>query len=489
MVHMVTGEYVDVLIVGAGLSGIGAACRLQMKLPAKTYAIVEAREAIGGTWDLFRYPGIRSDSDMFTLSYPFRPWKNPASIADGPSILSYIRDTATAYGVDKRVRFRHRVLGAAWSSAEARWTVELDADGVSTTMTCSFLYVCSGYYSYEHGHVVDFPGREQFAGPVIHPQQWPDDLDYRGKRVVVIGSGATAVTLLPAMADDAEHVTMVQRSPSYVVALPGSDPIANGLRRVLPPAAAHRTVRMKNVLFGTAFYQLCRRFPERMARFLRDNAAKQLGDSVAVDPHFRPRYNPWDQRLCVAPDADIFKALSSGKASVVTDEIATFTANGIRMAGGQEIPADIIITATGLKMVAFGMKMTVDGEPVEAGQHMVYKGMMLSGVPNAAWCIGYTNASWTLRADLTTLTVCRLLRYMDRHRYAIAMPVLDSGEPDRAHLRPAVDLSSGYIQRALDALPKQGARRPWRVHQNYLRDLATTRLGRVADGTMTFRAS
>ncbi|HEY1486698.1 MAG TPA: NAD(P)/FAD-dependent oxidoreductase [Micromonosporaceae bacterium] len=483
---MVAPEHVDVLIVGAGLSGIGAAYRLQTKLPAKTYAILESREAIGGTWDLFRYPGVRSDSDMFTLGYPFRPWKNPASIADGPSILSYIRDTAAAYGIDQRIRFRQRVIGAAWSTPAARWTVEISSDGVPTVMTCSFLYVCSGYYSYAGGHVVDFPGRDRFAGPVIHPQQWPEDLDYRGKRVVVIGSGATAVTLLPAMAADAEHVTMVQRSPSYVVALPGRDPIADRLRALLPERTAHRLIRGKNVVFGTAFYQLCRRFPDRMAKFLRDGAAKQLPSEIPVDPHFRPQYNPWDQRLCLAPNADIFKALSSGKASVVTDRITTFTERGVRVAGGGEIPADIIVTATGLKMVAFGMPITVDGEPVDAGQHLVYKGMMLSGVPNIAWCIGYTNASWTLRSDLTSLAVCRLLRHMDRHHYAIATPHLAPDDPAQAHVRPAVDLSSGYIQRAVSILPKQGARTPWMVHQNYLRDLAITRLGRVADGTMRF---
>ncbi len=482
-------DHVDVLIVGAGLSGIGAAYRLQTKLPGKTYAIVESRGAIGGTWDLFRYPGVRSDSDMYTLGYPFRPWKDPQAIADGPSILEYIRDTARVYGIDQKIRFHHRVVSAAWSSPDARWTVDLEVgdDRVPTTITCSFLYMCSGYYSYAGGHVVDFPGRERFAGQVVHPQAWPADLDYTGKRVVVIGSGATAVTLLPAMSERAAHVTMLQRSPSYIVALPGRDPIAHRLRKLLPANTAHRVIRGKNVVFGTIFYQLCRRWPAQLSRFIRSGAAKQLPETIPVEPHFAPAYNPWDQRLCIAPDADIFRALRSGKASVVTDEIKTFTETGVRVASGTELPADIIVTATGLKMVALGnMSVTVDGVPIDPSHELVYKGMMLSGVPNIAWCIGYTNASWTLRADLTSLYVCRVLKHMSRHGYTTCVPYIAADDPARAHARPVVDLASGYIRRAADLLPKQGSTKPWYVRQNYLLDLASTRLGRVHDGTMRF---
>jgi monooxygenase len=484
--RVTTPEHVDVLIVGAGLSGIGAAYRLQTKLPGKTYAILEARDASGGTWDLFRYPGVRSDSDMFTLGYPFRPWTNPLSIADGPAILSYIRDTAREFGIDKHIRYQHRVVGADWSSADAQWTVEVSGP-TPTTFTCSFLYVCSGYYSYESGHVVDFPGQERFTGQIVHPQQWPEDLDYRDKRVVVIGSGATAVTLLPSMAAEAAHVTMLQRSPSYIVARPGNDPIADRLRALLPEKAAHRVIRGKNVVLGTIFFQLCRRYPERMAKLMRDGAAAQLGDTMPVEPHFVPSYNPWDQRLCLAPNADIFAALRSGKASIVTDKIETFTEDGVRVGSGEELPADIIVTATGLRMVALGsMHLSIDGEDVDPSDRLVYKGMMLSGVPNIAWCVGYTNASWTLRADLTALYVCRVLRHMDRHSYTTCLPYAAPDDPARAHTRPVVDLSSGYIQRAADTMPKQGAKKPWSVKQNYLLDLRATRLSRVKDGTMRF---
>jgi monooxygenase len=480
---MTTAEHVDVLIVGAGLSGVGAACRLQERLPGKTYAILEARDTIGGTWDLFRYPGIRSDSDMFTLGYPFRPWKDPKAIADGPSILAYIRETAAAHGVVDRIRFGHRAVRASWSSSSALWTVST-AHGA--TFTCRFLYLCSGYYSYESGHVVDFPGRAEFAGEIVHPQHWPASLDYAGKRVVVIGSGATAVTLVPAMASQAARVTMLQRSPSYIVARPGQDALADRIRALLPEKLAHRVVRGKNVVMGTLFFQLMRRLPRRAAQALRDRVAAQLPASIPVDPHFVPSYDPWDQRLCLVPDADLFRALRSGKADIVTDRIERFTTSGVLLESGRSLDADVIVTATGLRLVAFGgISLTVDGRAIEPGEQRAYKGMMFGGVPNLAWCVGYTNNSWTLRADLTSQYVCRLLAYLDRRGYAYGAP--DAASASTAgRPRPIVDLASGYIKRAAPGLPKQGERRPWMMRQNYLLDLADMRFTRVDDGVMRF---
>ncbi len=480
---MTGAEHVDVLIVGAGLSGIGAACRLQERLPGKTYAVLEARDTIGGTWDLFRYPGIRSDSDMFTLGYPFRPWKDPKAIADGPSILAYIRETAAAHGIADRIRFGHRVVRASWSSASARWTVST-AHGA--TFTCRFLYLCSGYYSYESGHVVDFPGRAEFAGEIVHPQHWPASLDHTGKRVVVIGSGATAVTLVPALASGAAHVTMLQRSPSYIVARPGSDALADRIRALLPEKLAHRVVRGKNVVMGTLFFQLMRRLPERSSLALRKRVAAQLPASIPVDPHFVPSYDPWDQRLCLVPDADLFKALRSGKADIVTDGIARFTASGVELTSGRTVPADLIVTATGLRLVAFGgIELAVDGRVISPGDQRAYKGMMFGGVPNLAWCVGYTNNSWTLRADLTSQYVCRLLAHLDRHGFAYCVPD-EASASTAGRPRPIVDLQSGYVKRAASGLPKQGGKRPWMMRQNYLLDLADMRLNRLDDGVMRF---
>lgn len=476
-------EHLDVLIVGAGLSGVGAACRLQERLPGKTYAVLEARDTIGGTWDLFRYPGIRSDSDMFTLGYPFRPWKDPKAIADGPSILSYIRSTADAFGVVDRIRFGHRVVRASWSSSSARWTVSTEH---GATFTCRFLYLCSGYYSYESGHVVDFPGCADFAGEIVHPQHWPSTLDYTDKRVVVIGSGATAVTLVPALASRASHVTMLQRSPSYIVARPGRDALADRLRALLPERLAHRVVRGKNVVMGTLFFQLMRRLPRRASLALRKRVAAQLPASIPVDPHFVPSYDPWDQRLCLVPDADLFRALRSGKADIVTDRISRFTSSGVSLSSGRSLDADIIVTATGLRLVAFGgIALTVDGRAVVPGDQRAYKGMMFGGVPNLAWCVGYTNNSWTLRADLTSQYVCRLLGYLDRRGFAYCAPDAESAS-SAGRPRPIVDLASGYIKRAAPGLPKQGGKRPWMMRQNYLLDFADMRLGRVDDGVMRF---
>jgi cation diffusion facilitator CzcD-associated flavoprotein CzcO len=477
-------EHMDVLIVGAGLSGIGAACHLQRECPDRSVLIVEARDGVGGTWDLFRYPGVRSDSDMHTLGYSFRPWRDPKAIADGPSILSYVQDTAREYGVLDRIRFRHRVTTAAWDSDQALWTVHMrrDGDPEPVAVTCSFLYACTGYYRYDEGYTPPFAGLERFAGTVVHPQHWPADLDYAGRRVVVIGSGATAVTVVPAMADRAAHVTMLQRSPSYVLPLPNRDPIAERLRRLLPESAALHAVRWKNVLLGMAVYGLSRRRPERMKALLRKAAVRHLPAGYDVDTHFTPRYQPWDQRMCLVPDADLFRAIAAGKASVVTDHIETFTESGIRLRSGRDLPADLVVTATGLNLLPIGgIELTVDGSRVELGSTVAYKGMMLCGVPNFAWTIGYTNASWTLKADLVAQYVCRLLNHMSANGYATVAP---QAPPPGASLRPIIDLESGYVLRSLAALPKQAASTPWRLHQNYLRDVRVLRRGPIDDSVV-----
>lgn len=473
-------EHFDVLIVGAGLSGVGAACRLQTLCPGKTYAIFEARDSIGGTWDLYRYPGVRADSDMFTLSYPFRPWKGTRTLAAGSSILGYIRETAAEFGVERRVRYGHRVVAASWSSRQSRWTVEVQTDGSTGTVsyTCSFLFLCCGYYSYQGGHQPQWPGLGRFAGTLIDPQQWPEDLDYRGKRVVVIGSGATAMTLVPAMAAGAAHITMVQRSPSYVVSLPATDPIAAVLRKYLPERAAFRMTRWKNATLGMAFYEFCQRWPDKAKRLIRYGVAHQLPDGYPVDTDFAPPYDPWDQRLCVVPGGDLFKAIKSGQVSIATGQIAAIGEHGVRLESGREIAADIIVSATGLRiLMCGGMRLSVDGEQADPADRFVYRGCLISGVPNLAICVGYINASWTLRADLTSRYVCRLLNHMDRHGYTRAMPRLDSGTA--ASSRPILDLTSGYVQRASAVLPKQGERSPWRLRQNYTLDLMSTRFGNV----------
>lgn len=480
-------EHVDVLIVGAGLSGIGAAYYLQAHCPGKSYAILEARDASGGTWDLFRYPGVRSDSDMYTLGYSFRPWRDPKAIADGPTILAYVRETAQAYGIDRKIRFGHRVRRATWSSAEGRWTVETERGPGEepVRLTCSFLYMCSGYYEYAHGYTPEWPGLEQFAGRLVHPQHWPEELDYTGKRVVVIGSGATAVTLVPAMAARAAHVTMLQRSPTYIVAQPAEDRVANWLRRYLPEKVGYAAARWKQILLTMFFYNLMRWQPALMKRNLLKLVQAQLGSGYDVATHFTPRYNPWDQRLCLAPDGDFFKAILAGKASVVTEQIERFTPDGIRLRSGAELAADVVVAATGLVMrLMSGVQLVVDGAPVEMARTMTYKGMMLDGVPNLAMAIGYTNASWTLKCELTSRYVCRLLNYMDRRGYAWCTP--RKSDPS-IRPEPVLSFSSGYVQRALAELPSQGSRRPWKLYQNYLLDMLTFRLGRLDDGTMEFR--
>jgi monooxygenase len=479
-------EHVDVLIVGAGLSGIGAAHHLQERCPGKSYAILEARAEIGGTWDLFRYPGIRSDSDMHTLGYRFRPWTEAKSIADGPSILRYVRDTAREGGIDRHIRFNHRVVSAAWSSEEARWTVtaERSDDGGTVTLTCGFLFVNSGYYRYDEGFTPEFPGLDRFGGEVIHPQHWPEGFDYSGKRVVVIGSGATAMTLVPAMAKDAAHVTMLQRSPTYVISMPGEDGLANRLRAVLPDRVVYPLVRWKNVFLQGAFYRLSRRRPELIKKILRRGTIKALPPGYDVDKHFKPRYNPWDQRVCLVPDADLFQVLHDGSAEIATDRIATFSEDGIELESGARLEADVVVTATGLNLLFLGgIEITIDGAEPDLPRALTYKGMMLSDFPNFAYTLGYTNASWTLKADLTSEYICRLLNHMDAGGHRIATPTVS--DPAITE-EPLLDFSSGYVQRSLDQLPKQGSKEPWKLRQNYPVDLRMLRHGAIADGTMRF---
>jgi cation diffusion facilitator CzcD-associated flavoprotein CzcO len=476
-------EHFDVLIVGAGLSGIGAAHHLQERLPHKTYAIFEARDAIGGTWDLFRYPGVRSDSDMQTLGYRFRPWTAAKAIADGPSILDYVRETAREAGIDRHVRYGHRVTRATWSTRDARWTVR---GGGFDAVTADFLYVCGGYYRYDEGYLPQWPDFERYEGEVVHPQFWPEDLDYAGKRVLVIGSGATAVTLVPALTDQAAHVTMLQRSPTYILSIPSEDPIANGLKRVLGARRAYPLARWKNVAISTLVYQLSRRRPDFMRAVIRRGAVRALPAGYDVDTHFNPRYGPWDQRLCLVPDGDLFRALSDGEASIVTGEIARFTPTGVELTTGAPLDADVVVTATGLNLQALGgIALTVDGEDVVLPERLAYKGMMLSGVPNLAFTIGYTNASWTLKADLVAEYVCRLLAHMERNGHRQAMPVADDPAIER---RPLLDFAAGYVQRSLHLFPKGGSRAPWRLGMSYAHDVLTLRHGGLEDGALRFSA-
>ena len=522
-----TAHHFDVIVVGAGLSGIGAACHLKMQSPQKSFVILESRDVMGGTWDLFRYPGVRSDSDMYTLGYRFRPWRDAKAIADGPSILNYIRDTAVEYGVDKAIRYSHRVRRASWSSDEARWTVDVDIGSPNTTksnstnidcslegrftptsskeliqgsmkcelsggkppfrtanFTCNFLFLCTGYYDYENGYTPEWPGVERFRGTLVHPQKWPNELEYANKRIVVIGSGATAITLVPSIAEQAAHVTLLQRSPSYVVMRPSEDIVANLLRRYLPDRSAYALSRWKNVLVTTFFYNLARKRPEFFKWMVAKGVRKHLGEGYDLK-HFTPPYNPWDQRMCFAPDADFFRAVREGRVSLVTDHIETFTEDGLLLKSGQQLVADIIVTATGLvlKLIS-GMKLVVDGTPVDLPKTLVYKGMMFSDVPNLAFAIGYTNASWTLKCDLTSEYVCRLLNHMDQKGYAVCTPRVN--DPDIGK-EPVIDFTSGYVVRALHMLPHQGTKTPWRLHQNYIKDLKMMRYGQVEDGTMQFK--
>jgi monooxygenase len=482
----VTIEHFDVLIVGAGLSGIGAGYHLQARCPDRSYAILEGRERIGGTWDLFRYPGVRSDSDMYTLGYSFRPWEEAKAIADGPSILKYVQDTATEHGIDRKIRFGHQVKRASWSTQNAKWTLEAER-GESreiVRLSCNFLFMCSGYYSYTEGYTPEFPGTERFAGRIVHPQKWTEDIDYAGKRVVVIGSGATAVTLVPELAKKAAHVTMLQRSPTYVVARPSEDDMANRLRRFLPSMLAYGITRWKRVLLQMYFFNLCRRKPAHAKKLILGGVRAYLGPDYDVDKHFTPRYNPWEQRMCLVPDGDLFYAIRAKRASVVTDQIETFTEKGVKLQSGAELEADLIVTATGLNLqVLGGLQITVDGERVDLAKTLNYKGMMYSGVPNLASSFGYTNASWTLKCDLTCEYVCRLLNHM--HKRGLRQCTPRNTDPTITE-EPWIDFSSGYFQRSLHKFPKQGSRAPWKLHQNYARDIMTLRFGKVEDGVMEF---
>ena len=479
-------EHLDVVIIGGGLSGIGAACRLARQCPTKRFAILESRAATGGTWDLFRYPGIRSDSAMQALGYKFRPWRHGHAIAPGAEILEYIRDTASHYRIDRHIRLRHQVRAASFSTAAARWTLDVEVDGRPERMTCDMLLLCSGYYSYAEAHAPEFPGAAEFGGQLVHPQFWPDGFDCAGKRVVVIGSGATAVTLVPALARTAGHVTMLQRSPSYIFSRPSRDKAAELLQRTLPRAVSGRLIRAKTIAQEVFYYKLARAKPADFKRQLIDMVRAELGPDFDVAKHFTPTYDPWDQRICLVPDSDLFAAIREGRASVETDHVERFTATGIRLASGKELEADIIVSATGLKLVAMGgITVTVDGSEVDFGGRLAYKGMMIGDVPNFIFFVGYSMASWTLKVDLVAAFACRLINFMRRGGYDVVVPRADASvKPE-----PFLNLTSGYVQRAASTLPKFGDRWPWKLHANYLLDMPLLRYGRLKDGTLRFRRS
>ncbi|WP_152646118.1 flavin-containing monooxygenase [Streptacidiphilus albus] len=480
---------VDVLIVGAGISGIGAAYYLQREHPQRSYAVLEARAASGGTWDLFRYPGIRSDSDLHTFGYEFKPWRDEHSIADGDRILAYVREAAAEHGIDRKIRFNTKVLSASWSSSDARWSVEVESaeTGERTTLSCNWIFCAGGYYRYDEGFTPRFEGREEFRGQVVHPQHWPQDLDSTGKRVLVIGSGATAVTLVPALAGTAAHVTMLQRTPSYVMPVPAKDRLANQLRSLLGEERGYAVARRKNILQQQAVWRFCQKYPKAARRLIRRYNRKLLPAGYPVDEHFNPPYDPWDQRLCAVPNGDLFRAIREGRASVATDRIARFTATGVLLESGRTLEADLIVTATGLNVQAMGgIELTVDGEPVRLADTVAYKGMMLSGVPNFAYAIGYTNSSWTLKVGLLCEHFCRLLTRMDARGVDIARPVLaDPAMPTR----PFLDFGAGYIQRVIDLLPRQGDRAPWRTSLNYSGDVKLLRHLPVDDPDLHFDRS
>ncbi len=482
-------EFVDVLIVGAGISGIGCAYYLQRDHPERSYAILEARAASGGTWDLFKFPGIRSDSDLQTFGFAFKPWTSKLAMAQGPEILSYIREAATENSIDKKIRTHHKVVAAVWSSDHNHWlvTVEHTDTGRRSQIKAGWLFAGTGYYRYDAGYTPELPGLGSFTGQVIHPQKWPENLDYAGKRVVVIGSGATAVTLIPAIASTAAHVTMLQRSPSYIMSLPAKDVIANALIKLFGPERGYDLARRKNIFQQTTVYKLCQRYPVRARALIRWLTAKQLPEGYPVDEHFRPKYDPWDQRLCAVPDGDLFKAISAGTADVVTDTIETFTETGIRLSSGRELEADIVVTATGLKLLAFGgMELIVDDETVELPERLAFRGLMLSGIPNFSYLIGYTNASWTLKVELVCEHFCRILSYMDEHGYDRCVPELPYPNMTTS---PLLDFSAGYVQRALDDFPKQGAYEPWRLAMSFHDDRRNLADGPIEDRSLRFSRS
>ncbi|MEH6592778.1 MAG: NAD(P)/FAD-dependent oxidoreductase [Halioglobus sp.] len=481
-----TTEHFDVLIVGAGISGIGAGCHLQQKCPGKSFLILEGREALGGTWDLFRYPGIRSDSDMYTLGYTFKPWTHAKAIADAPHILDYLRETVTENNLEPHIRYQHRVLKARWSSEKARWVIEVEQPGETenTYISCNFLHMCSGYYNYAAGYTPEFSGTEKFTGNIVHPQQWPEDLDYQGKKVIIIGSGATAVTLLPSMAKTAGHVTMLQRSPSYVVSRPAEDGFANGLRKVLPARWAYFLARWENILAQLFVYRRFQKSPEHSKKLLLDRVRKELGPDYDIDTHFTPKYNPWDQRLCLVPDSDMFESIRNGSASVVTDRIDTFTEKGLLLSSGKELEADLVVTATGLNLQFLSdVEFSVDDKTIALNETLIYRGMMLSGVPNMALSMGYTNASWTLKCDLTCDYICRLLNHMEQHGLTRCVPA--NSDPT-LETEPYMTLAAGYIERSQHLFPRQGLQEPWKLYQNYLKDIFMLRYRNLEDGVMEF---
>ena len=479
-------ESIDVLIIGAGLSGIGGACHLRRNSPDRSFMILESREASGGTWDLFRYPGIRSDSDMYTFGYGFKPWSDKSSIADGHKILSYIREAAAEYDVEQHIRYQHKVVSASWSSTQSRWlvTAERGDTGEQATISCQFIFSCSGYYDYDQGYTPEFAGIDSFKGQVIHAQHWPEQMDYQGKRVVVIGSGATAVTLVPAMSQDTASLVMLQRTPTYIASVPKEQPLAETLRKWLPDSWVFRLIRWKQVLFQIYLYQLSRRNPQRLRKYLLGLVRKEMGPDYDVDTHFTPDYNPWDQRLCGVPDGDLFTAIRENRAEVVTDHIDQFNKEGIHLKSGKQLDADIVVLATGLNLkFAGGVQYSVDGKVLDFAEHFIFRGMMFSGLPNMAFTVGYTNSSWTLKADLTGQYVSRLLNKMARHSYTAVTPRL-TGEVEEM---PLLDFDAGYVLRSRESFPKQGNRLPWKNYQNYIRDFIGLRLGRQNDDELEFR--
>ncbi|MFT5837717.1 MAG: monooxygenase [Flavobacteriales bacterium] len=477
---------VDVLIIGAGISGIGAAYHLQKHCPNKSYAIIETRNAVGGTWDLFRYPGIRSDSDMFTFGFNFKPWRSPKAISPGADIKNYISEAASENGINKHILFEHKVVSTNWDSSDGKWHTEIH--NIKTGECCQyisrFFFSCAGYYNYEHAYTPDFKSIESFTGDVIHPQFWPQNLDYTGKQVIIIGSGATAVTLVPAMADTAGHVTMLQRSPTYIASKPGQDAFANVMRRYLPSKLAYSLSRWRKILLGMFMYSLARRRPNTVKKVIRDGIIDVLGKDYPVDKHFKPNYQPWDQRACLVPDGDLFTAIKNGTASVITDQIDTFTTSGIKLQSGEELAADIIVTATGLEFSVLGSyQLSVDNQPFDVSASYCYKGMMLSGLPNFAFSMGYTNASWTLKSDLVGQYVCRLINHMDKHQHHYCQPILPINTIES---EPFISFTSGYITRALDKMPKQGRKKPWKLYQNYILDRMSLSYSSVVDDSIVF---
>ncbi len=480
-------QHVDMLIIGAGISGLGMGVYLRKQCPQKTFLMLEARQSVGGTWDLFRYPGIRSDSDLHTFGYEFKPWTEEKSIASAASILNYLKDTAREYKLEDNIRFGHTVISANWCSDARRWTVLVrdQQAGIDREFIANWIFCAAGYYKYDAGFTPDFNGLDQFKGQVVHPQQWPENLDYTNKKVVVIGSGATAVTLIPAMADKVEHITMLQRTPTYIMSLPAKDKIANKLKEHLPAQLAYNLVRRKNIFLQRAFWTFCQRFPDAARNYIRKHTLKQLPAGVDVDIHFKPPYNPWDQRLCAVPNGDLFKTLRSGKASIVTDHVQSFTEDGITLKSGKHLPADIVVTATGLNIhLMGGIQLSMDGAPVQLNDKVAFKGMMVNDVPNFAFAIGYTNSSWTLKIGLICEHLCRLLNHMDKKNLDQCMPVLPTGD---FKTRPLLDFGAGYVQRALDSLPRQGLAAPWTMSMSFYADEKILRKGAVTDRCLSFK--